>query len=270
MTQFAPDNDNRRRAETADVPAQGAGGPVLSLRHCALLLDIDGTLLELAPTPGAVVVPPGLKDTMAGLLTRTAGAFALVSGRALNDIDRIFAPLKFPIVGGHGAEFRLYPNGDSGLNVPQMNKDLKRRFAAIAAIDSAIIIEDKGYSLAVHYRLAPNAERAIYDAVSAIRADLPHAPFDILPGKSVVEFKAPGISKAKGVRELMKHLPFAGRTPVFLGDDVTDETVFEIMPDLKGLAYSVGREVSGLAGHFENPAAVRDWLAQLLRNKDGD
>jgi trehalose 6-phosphate phosphatase len=227
------------------------------------LLDIDGTLLDLAPTPHEVVVPSGLRDAMTALLERTGGAFALVSGRSLPDIDQIFQPTKYPAIGGHGAEFRLTLGGDSGLTVPEMNKDLRRRFAAIAAIDPAIIVEDKGYSLAIHYRLIPQAERAIYDAVSNIRADLPHAPFDILPGKSVVEFKAPGISKAKAIRELMTHPPFESRVPVFLGDDVTDESVFEIMPDLKGLAFSVGREVTGLTGHFENPAAVRRWLARL-------
>lgn len=236
----------------------------LDLGGCALLLDIDGTLLDLAPTPREVVVPPGLRETMHALLERTGSALALVSGRSLADIDRIFEPRKYPAIGGHGAEFRLHPDGDSGLTVPAMNKDLKHRFAAIGALDPAIIVEDKGYSLAIYYRLVPEAERAIYEAVSVIRADLPQAPFDVLPGKAVVEFKAPGISKAKAVRQLMTHPPFQGRIPVFLGDDVTDELVFEIMPDLNGLAFSVGREVSGLAGHFENPAAVRQWLARLI------
>ena len=95
-------------------------------------------------------------------------------------------------------------------------------------------MEDKGYSLALHYRLAPHAEKAIYAAVSLIRADLPNAPIEVLPGKFVCEIKHSGFSKATGVRELMTHEPFKGRRPVFIGDDVTDETVFAIMGDIDG------------------------------------
>jgi len=145
-----------------------------------------------------------------------------------------------------------------------MDKELKRRLAAIAQLSPGILLEDKGYSLALHYRLAPHAEKAIYDAVSAIRADLPNAPMEVLPGKSVCEIKHSGFTKATGVRELMNQAPFKGRRPVFLGDDVTDETVFAIMPDLNGLAFSVGRRARGVAGHFDEPRDVRAWLAHLL------
>ena len=119
----------------------------------------------------------------------------------------------------------------------------------------------------MHYRLAPHAEKAIYDAVSAIRADLPTAPIEVLPGKSVCEIKPSGFTKATGVLELMQHAPFKGRRPVFIGDDVTDETVFAIMPDLNGLAFSVGRRARGVAGHFDAPRDVRAWLARLLDDK---
>ena len=112
-----------------------------------------------------------------------------------------------------------------------MDKELKRRLAAIAKLSPGILLEDKGYSLALHYRLAPHAEKAIYDAVSLIRADLPNAPIEVLPGKCVCEIKHSGFTKATGVRELMTHEPFKGRRPIFIGDDVTDETVFAIMPD---------------------------------------
>lgn len=233
--------------------------------QCALLLDIDGTLLDLAPTPREVWVPPDLAKTLPRLLTRTGGALALVSGRSVNDIDLIFAPMQFPAVGGHGAEMRLSPENEAvASHAPPMNKELKRRLAAIAKLSPGILIEDKGYSLALHYRLAPHAEKAIYDAVSAIRADLPDAPIEVLPGKSVCEIKPSGFTKATGVRELMTHAPFQGRRPVFIGDDVTDETVFAIMPDFNGLAFSVGRRARGVAGHFDEPRDVRAWLAHLL------
>jgi trehalose 6-phosphate phosphatase len=235
------------------------------LNETALLLDIDGTLLDLAPTPREVWVPPGLAETLEGLLERTSGALALVSGRSLNDIDLIFAPKQFPAVGGHGAEMRLSTDNEAvASHAPPMDKELKLRLAAIAKLSPGILLEDKGYSLALHYRLAPHAEKAIYEAVSLIRADLPNAPIEVLPGKSVCEIKHSGFNKASGVRELMKHAPFKGRRPLFIGDDVTDETVFAIMPDMNGLAFSVGRRAQGVAGHFDEPNDVRAFLAHLL------
>jgi trehalose 6-phosphate phosphatase len=245
------------------VPVPRAVVPHLS--ETAVLLDIDGTLLDLAPTPREVWVPPGLAKTLNGLLQRTSGALALVSGRSLNDIDLIFAPEQFPAVGGHGAEMRLSPDSEAvATHAPPMDKELKRRLAAIAKLSPGILLEDKGYSLALHYRLAPHAEKAIYEAVSLIRADLPNAPIEVLPGKCVCEIKHSGFTKASGVRELMTHEPFKGRRPFFIGDDVTDETVFAIMPDMDGLAFSVGRRARGVAGHFDAPSDVREFLAHLL------
>src|SRR3954469_2607827 len=231
------------------VPVPGALVPHLS--ECALLLDIDGTLLDLAPTPREVWVPPDLARSLPRLLARTSGALALVSGRSINDIDLIFAPLQFPVVGGHGAEMRLSGDNESvASGAPPMDKELKRRLAAIAKLSPGILLEDKGYALALHYRLAPHAEKSIYDAVSAIRADLPNAPIEVLPGKSVCEIKHAGFTKATGVIELVTHAPFKGRRPIFIGDDVTDESVFAIMPGMNGLAFSVGRHAQGVAGHF--------------------
>src|SRR3954469_23263990 len=248
------------------VPVPGALVPHLS--ECALLLDIDGTLLDFAPTPREVWVPPGLAKTMNRLLERTSGALALVSGRSLNDIDLIFAPAEFPAVGGHGAEMRLSGEGEAvAAHAPPLDKDLKKRLAAIAQLSPGILLEDKGYSLALHYRLAPHAEKAIYEAVSLIRADLPNAPIEVLPGKAVCEIKHSGFTKATGVMELMTHEPFKGRRPLFIGDDVTDESVFAIMPDLDGLAFSVGRRAHGVAGHFDEPQDVREWLAHLLNDE---
>jgi trehalose 6-phosphate phosphatase len=250
--------------ETLDsVPVPSSLVPHLS--ETAVLLDIDGTLLDLMPTPREVWVPPGLIKTLNRLYQRTGGALALVSGRSLNDIDLIFAPDQFPAVGGHGAEMRLDADADAvAAHAPPLDKELKRRLAAIAKLSPGILLEDKGYSLALHYRLAPHAEKAIYAAVSLIRADLPDAPIEVLPGKQVCEIKHSGFTKASGVRELMTHPPFRGRKPFFIGDDVTDESVFAIMPDLDGIAFSVGRRARGVAGHFDAPSDVREFLAHLL------
>jgi len=253
--------DDEGAPETVPVPR----ALVPHLSESAILLDIDGTLLDLAPTPREVWVPPGLARTLNRLLARTDGALALVSGRSLNDIDLIFAPEQFPAVGGHGAEMRIAIDSEAvASHAPPMDKELKRRLAAIARLSPGILLEDKGYSLALHYRLAPHAEKAIYAAVSLIRADLPNAPIEVLPGKCVCEIKHSGFTKATGVHELMTHEPFKGRRPLFIGDDVTDESVFAIMPDLDGLAFSVGRRAQGVAGHFDSPDDVRQFLAHLL------
>src|SRR5438445_13373314 len=253
--------DDEGAPETVPVPRS----LVPHLSETAVLLDIDGTLLDLAPTPREVWVPPGLAKTLHRLHQRTSGALALVSGRSLNDIDLIFAPDQFPAVGGHGAEMRIEADSEAvAAHAPPMDKELKRRLAAIARLSPGLLLEDKGYSLALHYRLAPHAEKAIYAAVSLIRADLPNAPIEVLPGKAVCEIKHSGFNKATGVLELMSHEPFRGRCPIVIGDDVTDETVFAIMPDLDGLAFSVGRRAKGVAGHFDAPSDVREFLTHLL------
>ena len=260
-----------------DLRQTGGKGPKLAaselaqrLAECAFLLDIDGTLLDLAPTPREVWVPPGLRETLSRLRERASGALALVSGRSLNDIDLIFAPEVFPAVGGHGAEMRISIDDEAvATHAPPMDKELKRRLAAIAKLSPGILLEDKGYSLALHYRLAPHAEKAIYEAVALIRSEMPEAPIEVLPGKCVCEIKQYGFDKATGVRELITRQPFRDRCPVFIGDDVTDESVFAIMPNLGGLAFSVGRRVQGVAGHFDEPRDVRAWLTRLIEGEAG-
>jgi trehalose 6-phosphate phosphatase len=258
--------DRIEERKKGSVPVPAAMLPQLD--RCALLFDIDGTLIELAPTPDEIVIPPELPRWLLELSDLTSGALALVSGRTIADIDRITAPVRLRAVGGHGAELRLSPDGDVlAAPVKPMDSHLKRRFTAIGNLSPGILIEDKGYSMALHYRLAPEAERAIYDAVAAIRADLPEAPIEVLGGKFVVEIKHEGFSKATAVRALMTEPPFAGRTPIFLGDDVTDETVFAIMADIHGIAYSVGRKAQGVAGHFDSPHDVRMWLKAMLKDR---
>src|SRR5205085_2800059 len=191
---LVPEQDEAPEA----VPVPHLLAPYLD--ETAILLDIDGTLLDLMPTPREVWVPPGLSETLNGLTERTSGALAMVSGRSLNDIDLIFAPDVFRAVAGHGAEMRLSVDNEADdVHAPPLDKELKRRLAAIAKLSPGILLEDKGYSLALHYRLAPHAEKAIYAAVSLIRADLPNAPIEVMPGKCVCEIKHSGFNKASGV-----------------------------------------------------------------------
>src|SRR5947208_4676545 len=149
------EEDIAREDEAAPETVPVPGSLVPHLSETAVLLDIDGTLLDLMPTPREVWVPPDLAKTLNRLYRRTGGALALVSGRSLNDIDLIFAPEQFPAIGGHGAEMRLEADADAvAAHAPPLDKELKRRLAAIARLSPGILLEDKGYSLALHYRLA--------------------------------------------------------------------------------------------------------------------
>jgi trehalose 6-phosphate phosphatase len=241
--------------------------PMPDMRTCALLLDVDGTLVDIAPTPGQVLVPILLRRALGRLIERTGGAIALVSGRSIADLDRLFEPLQLTAVGGHGAELRLLDGGGTQWhNAPALGADLKRRLLAIAG--SGVLGEDKGYAVALHYRLAPEKEQMVRDAVAAACADPGPVPVEILPGKAVIEIKPAGFSKGTGVRDLMGRAPFKGRTPIFIGDDTTDETVFAIMPEFDGLSFSVGRQVAGAINQFDTPADVREWLESLAAESD--
>jgi trehalose 6-phosphate phosphatase len=252
----------------ADLAMDIATKPLGSdLRECAILLDIDGTILDIAPTPRQVSVPAELRRTLARLQALTGGALALVSGRLLADIDLIFSPLQLAAIGGHGAELRPSPGIEPERRAGSLSFELKRALAALTGLGSGILVEDKGYSLALHYRLAPEVGPALQAAVRDVCAPLPPGAVDILPGKSVIEVKPARIDKASAVRELMKQPPFRDRRPIFIGDDVTDEPVFGVIPQFGGLSFSVGRIVAGVDGHFNRPEDVRAWLARIAADR---
>ena len=237
------------------------------LRSIALLLDIDGTIIDIASRPDDVEVPRGLCETLAALHVKTGGALALVSGRLISDTDRLFAPLRLPAIGGHGAEMRIGGERASPRSA-DIDAALRHSVAALMRDDPRIVIEDKGYSLAVHYRLAPEREHYVKADLAALLTRAGHRDLEMLEGKAVVEIKPPAFTKGLAVRELMKHHPFVGRGPVFVGDDHTDETVFAVLPALGGVGYSVGRPIAGASGIFESPREVRRWLAALA-GRDG-
>ncbi|MDQ2083814.1 trehalose-phosphatase [Xanthobacteraceae bacterium Astr-EGSB] len=238
------------------------------LGETALLLDIDGTLLNFAPTPREVVVPPTLRDTLQRLWEKTGGAVALVSGRSLDDIALLFAPLELPAIGGHGAEFCPFPGGDSEvIRLGPLDPTVKRKLATVRDIGPGILLEDKTHSLAIHYRLAPDKERAVLETVRTICGDFPDGMLELLPGNKVIEVKQSGFDKGTAVRELMRYAPFRGRRPIFIGDDVTDERVFPVLPEFGGFGFSVGRRVDGVVGYFDTPADVRWWLEVVSRER---
>jgi trehalose 6-phosphate phosphatase len=248
------------------TPHAGAGplwpGP-RDLGAVALLLDVDGTLLDIALTPSSVTVPDNLRTSLGGLYGRTGGALALVSGRTVGDLDRLFAPLRLPAIGAHGAEMRVAADRPAQKADATIGEAVRRRFTAISAIDPGVIVEDKGASLAIHYRLAPQREELVKQEVAAILDRLASSPLRVMYGKAVVDITLPAFSKGTAVRDLMQWPPFANRCPVFVGDDTTDETVFAVLPMLGGRGYSVERPMAGASGVFASPREVRCWLARL-------
>jgi len=237
----------------------------LDLQKIALLLDVDGTIVDIGPSPVEVQIADGLPETLGRLFDLLRGAIALVSGRPITDLDRLFVPLRLPLIGGHGAEMRLCDN-ELFFWAKPLPQDLRLRLADAASIGPGIVVEDKDYSLALHYRKAPDLAERIRRHVAASRAAFGGEPTELLLGKAMFEVKRPGINKGEAIRKLMAHPPFAGRIPVFIGDDITDESVFKVLPEIGGKGFSVNRHFPGLAGTFKDPAHVRDALNALAAN----
>ena len=230
----------------------------------AFLFDVDGTLIDLGPSPFEVDVPASLRASLERLLAAADGALALVSGRPIRDLDTLFEPLKLPAVGGHGAETRLH-TGESAHRIADLPASLRDYLIEAVAPDARLAYEDKGYSVALHFRKAPEHERHLMSHVEKGLAIYPDQKLEMLPGKAIIEVKRPGVSKGEAVRALMTKAPFAGRRPVFIGDDVTDESVFAIMPELGGVSFSVGRAFDGVPHIFAAPDDVRRALAGLAK-----
>jgi trehalose 6-phosphate phosphatase len=228
----------------------------------AFLFDVDGTLIDIGPSPFEVDVSDELKESLQRLYRETNGALALVSGRPIRDLDLLFKPLLLPAIGGHGAETRT-TKGTAISKVENLPEALRKQLLSAATPGSGIEVEDKGYSVALHYRKAPKQAEMLRHHVAAVRAAYSSEPTELLLGKAMFEVKRPGINKGDAIRVLMEHLPFAGRMPVFFGDDVTDEAAFRAMPELGGKGFGVGRGFPGMAGIFASPSDVRRALQRL-------
>ena len=231
----------------------------------ALFLDIDGTLIDLAATPSDVIVPPGLLSLLAELCGRLDGAVALVSGRALTDIDALFTPLTLAAAGQHGAEIRL---GDGTLTRCDLAggalKSLIPRIAAFAAERPGLLIEDKGMTIAVHCRQVPHYETALGEFLEALVTE--HADrIETIRGHRVFEIKPRNLSKRTAVEHFMRTPPFAGRLPLFIGDDRTDEDGFGAVQALGGYAMRVGLDGPSLATwRLTGPAQTRAFLSGVV------
>ena len=218
----------------------------------AVFLDIDGTLIDLAPTPDAVVVPAELPGTLRTLRARLGGAVAVISGRKMSDIDRLIGP-DFAAAAEHGGILR----DAAGVVTYTARRPVKydewlEVLQARAAAMPGVLIEVKEFNLVVHYRLAPEREGQVRRLVEALVAGADD--MTLLPAHRAFELKARGGDKGTALAAFMREPPFAGRVPVFVGDDVTDEPAIAQAVALGGAGLHVGRDFAG------ETRAVREWL----------
>jgi len=229
----------------------------------SLFLDVDGTLLDIAPTPGAVCVEPALRALLGACAQRLGGALALVSGRTLAQIDALFAPLRLPAAGLHGLE-RRDAAGQWRSKAPEEPAlaGARPRLERFVEAHPGTLLEDKGASLALHVRLAP---RFLAPARAAALAELAAlgAGFELQEGKCVLEIKPRGADKAGAIAQFLEEPPFAGRLPVFAGDDLTDAAAIRAVAAAGGIAIAVGERIEGPYA-FGAPHELRAWLARFL------
>ncbi|WP_349358362.1 trehalose-phosphatase [Stappia sp.] len=229
----------------------------------ALFLDFDGTLVDIAPTPDAVLVDRRLLGHLQRVLDHLDGAVAVVSGRPIHEIDDYLAPLALPCAGLHGLETRLHP--DEPVEAAPVGPELSALKAALSGsglLGRGVSIEDKGAAIAVHYRIAPDCEAAVLDVMREAIAGLPD--LHLVRGKMVVEAKPAYRDKGWAVRSFMERRPFRGRTPVFLGDDVTDEDGIDAAQAMGGFGIKVGEAESAARFRLADVAEVHRWLSRDL------
>lgn len=229
----------------------------------ALFLDVDGTLLDIAPVPEAVNVPEGLSAALATLYKTLGGALAIVSGRSIRQIDQLFKPLVLPATGEHGFQMRRIPHEKIELLQPPMALNLLRPgITELARQMLGVIPEYKTGTIALHYRQVPKQAEPLRKAVEKMIE--PYAnDFAIQTGKMVYEIKPRGVDKGRAITQLMMAPPFESRVPVFVGDDDTDEYGFEAVRRMNGRAIHVGADHPAADTALANPTQVRAWLMRL-------
>jgi trehalose 6-phosphate phosphatase len=246
-----------------DGPQGTISRKLLSLTGDAFLLDVDGTILDIAVSPEDVRVPSSLHRTLVLLVARSGGGVALVSGREITALDRLFGPLALTVVGCHGAEWRPEPGGPIVARAQPLSDDIRHSVLNLAAAEPRIRVEDKHYTIAFHYRHAPDRGAALEERLRRYLA--PYAgELRLMRGKSVVEIKPLSFDKGEAIEALMQLPAFAGRRPVFFGDDTTDEDAFAAVRELHGVGISVGRNMPDAELMVPTPRVVRLLLARLV------
>lgn len=229
----------------------------------ALFLDVDGTLLELAPTPQGVEVPQGLVSLLQRLALGLDGALAIVTGRLISDIDQLLSPVRLAAAGVHGAEIRTAPDRDIERITSALPDDIVMSLRKLALDIPGVIVEPKGAGLALHYRLAPDAEGDILAELTA-QLDRRAGAFELVPGKKIFEVLPSGLSKGTALARLAALPAFETRVPIMIGDDIGDEPAFAVAEGRHGFALRVAGEHYGPdAADFSGPGAVMAWLEQF-------
>ena len=218
----------------------------------ALLLDFDGTLVDLAPTPDAVVVAPGLRETLRRLRDRLGGALAVITGRPVETVDALLGDAPYAVAGEHGGAVRHAP-GEALIrpSLPSPPPEWLQAAGHLVAAHPGTLLERKARGFALHFRAVPEAGPALHDALTALLSG--SGTFELLPAHMLWEVRPRGVDKGKAVHLLLARPPFAGRKPVFIGDDVTDEDAIRAARALGGAGFHV-------ADAFGSPSGVRAWL----------
>ena len=228
----------------------------------AYFFDIDGTLVDFAETPAGVRVSESLRHQLQELYHCAGGAVALMSGRPITQIDALFPTVQLPAAGQHGAE-RRSATGRATRHEPTQDLTPVRQRLAQAIIDKpGLLLEDKGLSLALHYRRIPGLAGFVHQTMEALLPDL-DGEYCLQQGKSVLELKPAGKDKGRALREFMAEPPFAGRTPVFVGDDASDEIGFATVDELGGHSIKVGAGDTVARWRLDNVNAVEQWLRSI-------
>jgi trehalose 6-phosphate phosphatase len=225
----------------------------------ALFLDFDGTLVAIAETPEAIEVPSALVPLLSDLSDLLDGALAVVSGRQIDVLDRFLAPLRLPAAGEHGVQRRDAEGRMQEQRAPDLTLVLDTA-NELARVYEGLLVERKHAAIALHYRLAPQLEAVCRDALLRVIDGQPQ--LELLHGKFVFEVKPAGVNKGIAIDAFLREAPFAGRMPVFAGDDTTDESGFAIVQPRGGVAIKVGSGPSLALHRLDSPRAVFEWLVQ--------
>lgn len=235
--------------------------PILSTQS-ALFLDFDGTLVDLAEEPCSIQVPAFLWQLLNDLNEQLSGSLAIISGRQIEVLDHFLKPLKIATAGVHGLERRCSRGLIHGIQYPKYDFLFKACIKLIEAFP-CLFLEQKIMSLALHFRKAPELEKLCIDVFENAIKNKPE--FILISGKYVIEVMPSGFSKGTAILDYMKEKPFIGRTPVFIGDDLTDETGFEAVHRCNGISIKVGSGQTNAQHRLNNVAEVHKWL---LLNSD--
>ncbi|MFT3731262.1 MAG: trehalose-phosphatase [Hyphomicrobium sp.] len=261
--------DVRKTEANISPPAAAAGSRssverlVLSGKPVALFLDIDGTLLDVALTPSTVRVPSVLPGVLHALTARLSGSLAVITGRPLAEADELLAPFQFAGAGVHGGQMRFSADGKIETLTPRFGPQLRADIEQIVHDLPGVVFEDKGSGIALHYRLAPEQQNALMMNIEALLPKFPNQ-FRVCGGRKVVEILPLGFSKGRALRQLAALPQFAGRTPVMVGDDISDLDAFQAAEELRGFGLKVaGENFSADEASFQGPADVLGWLRRL-------